>query len=44
MELINTANPKQKKIYQAPKLKKYGNVSTLTLKSGSNTDGLGGLV
>jgi hypothetical protein len=43
MELKNASNQTQKKVYQAPKLKKYGSVSKLTLKTGSDTDGLGGM-
>ncbi|WP_170061086.1 hypothetical protein [Spirosoma aerolatum] len=31
-----------KKTYASPKLKVLGSVRTLTLKSGSNTDGFGG--
>lgn len=43
MKITNISNQTQKKAYQAPKLKKYGSVSKLTLKSGSDTDGLGGM-
>ncbi|WP_420148988.1 hypothetical protein [Spirosoma sp.] len=32
------------KRYVSPQLKKLGNVRQLTLKSGSNTDGLGGFI
>ncbi|MCK8494959.1 hypothetical protein M0L20_24020 [Spirosoma sp. RP8] len=34
--------PPAKKIYQTPTIKKLGNVKTLTLKVGSNSDGFGG--
>ena len=33
--------PVPKKTYKAPKLKVLGNVKKLTLKSGSNVDGMG---
>ncbi len=43
MELMTTNHKKNRKTYTAPKLKKYGNVSKITLKTGSDTDGLGGM-
>lgn len=39
---LHISAPTPKKAYKTPKLKTLGNVKKLTLKTGSNTDGLGG--
>ena len=39
---VRLSAPSPKKAYKTPTLKVLGNVKKLTLKVGSNTDGLGG--
>lgn len=41
---VHTSVPTPKRAYKSPKLKVLGNVKKLTLKVGSNTDGLGGFL
>ena len=40
-KVIHKPNPSPKKTYKTPRLKLLGNVKKLTLKVGSNTDGMG---
>lgn len=39
---INKKAKRSKRVYHKPNLKRLGTVATLTLKMGSNVDGMGG--
>ena len=41
---VHTQTTSPKKAYKTPKLKALGNVKKLTLKVGSNVDGMGGFL
>ncbi len=41
---VHLLTPSPKKAYKTPTLKVLGNVKKLTLKTGSNVDGLGGFL
>ena len=41
---VHISIPSPKKAYKTPKLKVLGNVKKLTLKVGSNVDGMGGFL
>ncbi len=43
-KVLHIVAPLPRKTYKAPKLKSLGSVKKLTLKVGSNVDGMGGFV